>query len=130
VGEITELEFAKKTLRSQMLHKMSEALLKADNPDVDTHQAREAACEILAAMLLDNDVILPLYTLWLAERLSPPCSDENWQHTLQLLLNAITEAWRLSGALDSPSLPAAPPEEPLMLLEIQGMLKMGKAHEN
>ncbi|MBC8460856.1 MAG: hypothetical protein H8D67_22950 [Deltaproteobacteria bacterium] len=127
MGETTELEFSKEVLKSQMLRKIADVLFKSKGPVpvMGFGQAQKVAQEMLAAInLFESDTVLSLYALWLAERLKPPCSDEYWQHTLELIANSIAEAWRLSGASSLTS------EGPPMFAAIEGILKIGKVHEN
>lgn len=98
-----EIEVSKQAMFGHALRKMTNILFKQG--DVTFERAKQLSAEMLNSLnLFETDTVLSLYALWLADRLKPPCTDEYWQHTLDLLANAIAEGWRLSQTQKPPPL--------------------------
>lgn len=94
--KLTDLDEAIEAAFQHQLRTITEVLFKMGKFET-FEQAKEYASEVLFELnLIDTDMILSQFALWLACRLRPPCDDAYWQHTLELLGNAVAEGWRLS----------------------------------
>lgn len=93
---MNELDKAIEASHQHQLRKVTEVLFKSGKFET-FEQAKEYASEVLFELnFVNTDMILSQFALWLACRLRPPCDDAYWQHTLELLGNAVAEGWRLS----------------------------------